>query len=117
MVYAILADAAVGAHFLWILFLIFGGFWRRHRAVRVIHLSGLAFAFVINFFGLECPLTYLEVWFRGKVSPGSAYAGSFVAHYLEEVIYLNVSPAAIFGLTALLICWNAWLYLRDAVRT
>ena len=67
MVYKVLADLVMFAHFLWILFLILGGIWGvKIRVVKVVHIGALAFAFVINVFGLTCPLTDLEVWLAGK---------------------------------------------------
>ena len=113
MVYKVLADLVMFAHFFWILFLILGGIWGvRIRAVKVVHIGALAFAFVINVFGLTCPLTDLEVWLAGKGAPSEAYAGSFVAHYLEKLIYLDVPVYVIALLTVALCCFNAWLYLR-----
>ncbi len=112
MPYKILADFTILLHFLWIVFLIIGGLWgRRRRAVRYVHVGGLGFAFVINLFGLYCPLTYLEVWLRARHSPGAAYAGSFIAHYMEKLIYIPVSQTALLGLTLLLLAFNAWVYL------
>ena len=113
MVYKVLADLTVLTHFLWILFLIFGGIWgRKHKAVKVAHIGGLAFAFIINVFGFYCPLTDLEVWLASKSSPATAYSGSFISHYLDKIIYLNVSDWAIAAMTVALCGFNAWLYLR-----
>jgi hypothetical protein len=113
MVYELLADAVVFVHFLWILFLISGAVWGvRHRAIKVVHVGGLFFAFVINVFGLYCPLTDLETWLRAEGSPSGAYGGSFIAHYLEKLIYLDV-PEYIIALMSVALCaFNAWVYLR-----
>lgn len=117
MVYLILADMAVLSHFLWILFLMFGAFWGiRQRVVKVVHVLGLAFAFIINLFGLECPLTYLEVWLQSRGPSGEAYTGSFVAHYLQKVIYIDLPSYALFFMTAVLCAFNAWFYLMKKKR-
>ena len=117
MAYKILANLAVLVHFLWILFLVFGALWGVHsRAVRYFHVGGLIFAFVINVMGWYCPLTYLEVWLRSMRSPGDTYAGSFIAHYLEEIIYLDVPERALLVLTIVLCAFNAWYYLRRRPR-
>jgi hypothetical protein len=118
MPYKILADIVVIIHFLWILFLIFGAFpGVRNKAVKIFHISGLFFAFVIQKFGWYCPLTHLEVWLRAKHDPSLAYAGSFIIHYLEGLIYIEIPAQLIFSLTLLLIGFNAWFYLRRGVKS
>ena len=113
MVYKLLADATILVHFIWILFLVFGAVWgRRRRAVKFAHIGGLCFAFVINVFGYECPLTYLEVWLQSKYAPGTAYTGSFIAHYIEKIIYIGVPLYVITLLTVIICAFNAWVYLR-----
>lgn len=113
MHYKILADIVVVIHFLWIVFLIFGALLGvKYKAIRIFHISGLIFAFIIQIFGWYCPLTYLEVWLRAKHDPSMAYAGSFIVHYLEKIIYLEVSGNLILTLTVLIIGINLWIYLR-----
>ncbi len=113
MLYKILADIVVLVHFLWILFLIFGAFLGvGNKAIKNFHISGLVFALVIQIFGWYCPLTHLEVWLRAKHNPSLAYAGSFIIHYVERFIYIEISPCLIFVLTLLLIGFNIWFYLR-----
>lgn len=113
MLYKILADIVVLIHFLWILFLFLGAFWGiKNRGVKVFHLSGLAFAFIIQIFDWYCPLTHLEVWLRSKHSPFLAYSGSFIIHYVEKIVYIEISRPLVFVLTILLCSLNAWLYLR-----
>jgi len=113
MIYRILADIVVLLHFLWILFLFWGALWgRRTKAIRIIHLSGLFFALIIQVFGWYCPLTYLEVWLRSRHDPGLAYTGAFIVHYVERVVYLELPRLFIFVLTLLLVGLNALFYLR-----
>jgi hypothetical protein len=109
--YEFFADVAVFAHFLWILFLIFGGFLGvRFTAAKIIHISALVFALLIQLFGWYCPLTHLELWFRKQHDPDLPYTGSFIIHYLEKIIYIELSPILIFVFTILLSGFNAWLY-------
>jgi hypothetical protein len=111
MLYRVLADATVLVHFLWILFLILGGLWgRRLRAVRVLHFIGLVFALAIQVLDWYCPLTHLEVWLRSRQDPAGAYAESFIVHYVERIIYMEVSRTLVFALTVLLFGFNIWLY-------
>ena len=113
MTYRILADIVVFIHLIWILFLFLGGLWgRRHRIIKIFHLFGLFFALFIQIVGWYCPLTHLEVWLRSKHDPGLAYAGAFIVHYVERLVYLELPPRFIFGFTLVLVGFNAWLYLR-----
>ncbi|MDA8169422.1 MAG: DUF2784 domain-containing protein [Nitrospiraceae bacterium] len=115
--YGYLADAVVIAHFLWIVFLFAGGIWgRRYKIVKAVHLGGLAFALMIQVFNWYCPLTILEVYLRQKQNPFQTYSGSFIVHYAEELIYINLSRTLIFALTIVLIAANAWFYLARKTR-
>ena len=118
MIYKILADMVVLIHFLWILFLFFGAFFgRRNKTIKILHLFGLAFAIWIQIVGWYCPLTHLEVWLRLKHSPELAYTGSFIVHYVEKLVYLELSRPLVFVLTVFLIAFNVWIYLpRGAPR-
>ena len=113
MVYRVLADTVVLIHFLWILFLFSGAIWgRKHRTIKILHLSGLAFALIIQLFDWYCPLTYLEVWLRSSYNPEITWAGSFIIHYAEKIVYLELSRILVFVFTLLICCFNGWLYLR-----
>jgi len=92
---AVLADAVVVLHLGWILFLVFGAaVGVRCRAVRWVHLGALAFAGVLTARGGICPLTHLETWLRERAG-GAGYPGTFVGHYAERLVYLEVPRAAV----------------------
>lgn len=113
MISRLLADLTVVIHFLWIVFLIFGAFAGRiHRIIKYIHIGGLAFALMLQVFGWYCPLTHLEVWLRAHHDPAQAYAGSYIIHYLEKVIYVEVDRWTILVLTIVLCLFNVWIYRR-----
>ncbi len=113
MLYKIAADGVVVIHFLWIIFLIFGVFiGRKHRSVKIFHIAGLGFAVIIQIFGWYCPLTHLEIWLRKRHDPSLTYSGSFIIHYVERLIYIELSPLIIFVLTLMLIGFSAYLYLK-----
>lgn len=116
MAYKLLTQITILMHFLWILFLVFGAFWgcskrKYNKPIRIIHISGLIFAFIINSFGFYCPLTYIEQWARLK-SGSSSYTGSFITYYLDKLIYLDVSSNILFLLTFLLCSFNIYLYIK-----
>jgi hypothetical protein len=117
MIYGLLADGVVGLHFLWIIFLILGGIWgRKQLVVRIVHIAGLAFALLINIFGWYCPLTYLEVWLRERQIRPLGYPASFVGHYLEKLVYIQLPPGTILVFTILLVLFNGWLYVGGKKR-
>lgn len=100
-------------HFLWILFLIFGAFLGvRSKALKIFHISGIFFAFVIQIFDWYCPLTYLEFWLRVQHGPAMTYTGSFIIYYMERIVYIELSRTLIFVLTLFLCGFNGWIYLR-----
>ncbi|MCK5235647.1 MAG: DUF2784 domain-containing protein [Deltaproteobacteria bacterium] len=102
-------------HLLWIIFLIFGAFLGvRNRVVRILHIAGLAFAVVLNVFGWYCPLTHIELWAKLRHDPSLAYTGSFIIHYAEELIYVNLPHSSLLVLAILLCGINAWYYLSKS---
>ena len=113
MLYKVLADMVVLIHFIWILFLFFGAFWGvKNRAVKIFHISGLAFAFIIQSFDGSCPLTHFEVWLRAQHHPNLTYAGSFIIHYIEKLVYIELSRSLILIFTIFLCGVNGWFYLK-----
>jgi len=113
MFYKILADIIVFTHFLWIFFLFLGVFWGiKNKKIKIFHISGLFLAFVIQIFDWYCPLTYLEVWLRSKHDPALNYTGSFIIHYVENIVYLELPRHLILLFTIFLCGFNAWFYLR-----
>jgi hypothetical protein len=117
MLFRILADIVVVLHLFWILFLIAGAYWgRNRRGVMVVHGAGLLFAIVSQVLGWYCPLTHLEAWLMNKQHAAPAYPGSFIAHYAQKLVYIDVPPSAIFAATLILVAVNGWLY-RKALRS
>lgn len=99
---------------LWIGFLLLGAIWgAKIKAVKIFHIGGLAFALLIQLLDWHCPLTYLEVWLRLRHDPSLAYPGSFIAHYAEKAVYLEIPGYAVLMLTVALCAANAWIYLRS----
>lgn len=118
MLILVLADITVIIHLLWVLFLIGGAYWgRMHRPIMVAHLLGLGFSVILQLFGWYCPLTHLEFWLRQRHDHALAYPGSFIAHYAEKLVYLEVSPMLILVLTGLLVLVNGWVYGKTLRRS
>lgn len=110
--YRTLADGVVLVHFGWILFLIFGGYWgAKYRVVRILHIGGLCFALTLQVFDWYCPLTHLEAWLRWRDDHIQILERSFIIHYVEKLVYLEVSRLTVLILTLILFSFNAWVYL------
>jgi hypothetical protein len=113
MPYKILADIVVLIHFIWILFLFWGAFWGvNNRAIKIFHISGLLFAFLIQIFDWTCPLTHLEVWLRSQHHSNLTYAGSFIIHSIEKLVYIELSRSLILVFTIFLCGFNLWFYFK-----
>lgn len=117
MIYKILADLTVIIHFLWILFLITGAwFGRKNRIIKYFHIGGLGFALLIQIFGWYCPLTHLEVWLRAKHDPSLTYEGSFIVHYIEKLIYIELPEELIFVFTLAILLFNFLIYKKCSTK-
>ena len=110
-VFTYAADAVVLAHGLWVLFLV-GGFivGRRLRWLKWLHIAGLGYSVLLQAFSWTCPLTYLEVWLRSRARGEDLYSGSFLIHYLEQALYVDLPREWLFFLTGLIIGVSAVVY-------
>src|SRR5437870_10569366 len=87
MVFRLLVDLVVGAHFAYIGFVGVGALlvWR-WPWLAWLHLPALLWAVMIIAVGLPCPLTGLERYAR-QLAGEPRYSGGFVDHYIEGVLY------------------------------
>lgn len=102
MVFKIIADTIVVLHFVWILFMllgfiltIWGFFWKGFFELwlfRTLHLCGIFYVSLLAILREYCPLTILENISRLKYNPETIYPGSFIAHYIEKLVYPDVNP-------------------------
>ncbi|TNF91386.1 MAG: DUF2784 domain-containing protein [Gammaproteobacteria bacterium] len=97
LVYLLAADAILVTHFLFICFVVFGllliliGRWRawtwvRNYRFRLAHLFAIAIVVLQSWIGMICPLTIWEMDLRALAGE-QVYAGSFIAHWIEQVLY------------------------------
>lgn len=100
MFWKIAADVVVVIHLLWIVFIIFGALvGRKYTWVKWLHLGALGFSLLLQVFQGICPLTYLEIWLRHRHDPSLAYAGDFIAHYAEQLVYLRAPREWVLAIT------------------
>ena len=87
MLYRVLADAVLGVHLLYIVFVVVGGLLvARWAWVAALHLPAAAWGAAVELCGLWCPLTPLENAFRARAGEGG-YEGGFIERYLLPLIY------------------------------
>lgn len=116
-VYRMAADGVVAIHFAWILFLIGGAvIGRRVRWVMWTHLAALGYSVLLQVFSWICPLTYLELWLWNR-TPSGSYSGSFIAHYLEQLIYMDIPRGLVFVLTGIVIVTSTVVYYHALRKT
>lgn len=78
--------------------ILFGGWrgwvWVRSPGFRLTHLAGVLFVTLQAWVGRVCPLTEWEMALRARAGD-AVYEGSFVAHWLETLLYYR-APAWVF---------------------
>ena len=100
--YNYLADAVVVFHATYIGFVILGLLailvgallhwkWVRNFWFRAVHFLMILIVVVQAVAGIICPLTTLEKHWRDK-GGGEVYTGSFVGHWVHELIFYNGPP-------------------------
>jgi hypothetical protein len=100
-------------HGLFILWVIFGAFLARSRPIlRWLHIVSLIWGILTEVLLWPCPLTWLENWLESRAG-NEPYQGGFLLHYLDKVIYPDIS-ATTLTVTAVIICGlNLALYVRQ----
>jgi hypothetical protein len=116
-VYSALAVFVLGLHALFILWVIFGAFVTRSRPVlRWLHIASLVWGILTELMPWPCPLTLLENWLEQKAGI-EPYQGGFLLHYLDKLVYPDVS-ATVLTVAGVVVCaFNLALYARPARRT
>ena len=96
------ADLALVAHALFVAFVVVGQVlilvgwmrgwrWTRNPVFRLIHLGAIALVVLESWFGVMCPLTWLE--FRLREAAGSPVAADgFLAYWLQRLIFYDAPP-------------------------
>jgi hypothetical protein len=121
MFYKLTADIIVVLHFIWIIFMLLGffltiyGFFRKEFfdwwLFRTLHLSGILFVGILTALRKFCPLTVLENLSRVKHNPESTYPGSFIIHYIENLVYPDVNQTLLRVGTVFVAVFILFLYI------
>lgn len=87
--------------------------WVRNRWFRIVHLACIGVVVVQAWLGMICPLTTWEMDLR-RAAGDPGYEGSFVAHWLSELIYYEapwwvfVVAYTVFGMLVVI----SWFWVR-----
>ena len=112
MAYRAAADAILVSHLAFVLFVVFGALlllrWPR---LAWLHIPAVVWAAFIEFSGMICPLTPLEVALRQRAGQ-AGYGGGFIDHYVVSLLYpegLTENTQAMLG--AVVVAINAAIYI------
>jgi hypothetical protein len=111
--YSSLAIVVLLLHTLFILWVVFGALLTRSRPVlRWLHVASLGWGILTELLPWPCPLTVLEHWLEGKAGV-EPYQGGFLLHYLDKLVYPDIS-ATVLTVAGVVVCvLNLLLYARQ----
>ena len=109
--YEFLASLTLIIHFLFIIFVIFGGLLFFIKAWTLyFHIPAFLYGADIEFTQTICPLTYLENYLLTKANLAT-YSTTFIQNYLYAIIYpVNLTKDLQINLAISLIVLNAVIY-------
>jgi hypothetical protein len=110
---ALLADAVLVVHLMFVLFVGLGGCavlrWPR---LALVHLPAAAWGAYVEFSGRICPLTPLEVSLRRQAGE-AGYQGGFIEHYVTSWIYpAGLSREIQIAIGVAVLAVNVLIYAR-----
>ena len=112
-IYSALAVCVLFLHALFIVWVIFGGFVTRSRPIlRWLHIASLLWGILTELLPWPCPLTVLENWLEAKAGL-EPYQGGFLLHYLDKLVYPDISPTVLTVAGVLVCVLNVALYGRQ----
>jgi len=112
----ILGDLVLAIHAAWVLTVVLAPLWAWRRPwLRWVHLGMMAVTVGFGVTTGVCPLTDLENWLWSRSEAPQAFSGSFLHHYIWELVYwrvpqvwLNVASGLWFGLWVAVYVWLWW---------
>ncbi len=109
--YEVAANITLVIHFMFILFVIFGGLlYFFYKKFIFLHVPALFWGTYVELSHSICPLTYLENWFLMKAQL-IEYSDGFVAKYIFPIVYpldLTLDLQNYLGITLMVI--NVMIY-------
>jgi hypothetical protein len=88
----------------------------RRSLLRWLHIASLLWGIFVELFPWACPLTLLENWLEAQAGV-APYQGGFLLHYLDALVYPNVSALTLtiagVAVCALNLTIYGFLFLRQ----
>lgn len=110
--YSALAVFVLAVHGLFILWVIFGALLARSRPLlRGLHIASLVWGILTEVLPWPCPLTLLETWLEGRAGI-EPYQGGFLLHFLDKMIYPDISATALTVAAVIVCILNLAYYAR-----
>jgi Protein of Unknown function (DUF2784) len=110
--YSALAILVLFLHALFVLWVVFGALVTRSQPVlRWLHVASLVWGILTELLPWPCPLTLLENWFEGKAGV-EPYQGGFLLHYLDKLVYPDISATVLMVAGVVVCILNLLLYGR-----
>jgi hypothetical protein len=110
--YSAAATSVLSVHALFILWVIFGALLIGSLPVlRWLHILSLVWGILTEFL-LPCPLTALENWLEQQAGV-APYQGGFLLHYLDKLVYPDISPSVLTVAGVTVCVLNLAFYARQ----
>ena len=101
-IFLLAADVILLLHVLFVAFIVLGlvlifvgktraWHWVRNPWFRLMHLGAVIVIVIQSWLGVICPLTSIEMTLRARAAD-TVYSGSFIAHWLEHLLYYQLPP-------------------------
>ena len=111
--YSALAVLVLFMHALFIVWVIFGALLARSRpTLRGLHIASLIWGVLTEVLPWPCPLTVLENWLKGGAGI-ELYQGGFLLHYLDKLVYPDISATMLTIAAAIICVLNLAFYARQ----
>src|SRR5438132_4414642 len=115
-VYSGLAACVLFLHMLFILWVVFGALLTVSRPIlRWLHIISLIWGILTELLPWPCPLTLLENSLEQKAGV-EPYQGGFLLHYLDKLVYPDISATALTVAGVLVCALNLGIYGRRVWR-
>ena len=117
MFYQWMADLLLSVHLAFVVFVVLGGLLvLRRPKLAWVHGPAAVWGILIEYAGLICPLTPLEVEFRRQAGQ-AGYEGGFIEHYVTAVLYPSgLTRGVQIGLGTFALLVNVVIYWQVVMR-
>jgi hypothetical protein len=112
--YSAFAVCVLFLHALFIVWVVFGAVLTRSRPIlRWLHIISLTWGILTELTPWPCPLTLLENSLEQKAGV-APYQGGFLLHYMDKLVYPDISATALTVAGVLVCAFNLAIYGRRA---